>query len=72
MAFASGKVPNEAKKEHFDKLKNHFNPSQITIIVSIISLFGFLNRWNDTFGTQIENEPGNFVQKKLIPRGWLA
>ena len=72
LAFASGKVPNQAKKEHFDKLNKHYTQSQITIIVSIISLFGFLNRWNDTFGTQIENEPGNFVQKKLIPRGWLA
>ena len=70
LAFASGKVPNQAKKEHFDKLNKHYTQSQITIIVSVISLFGFLNRWNDTFGTQIENEPGNFVQKKLIPRGW--
>ena len=71
LAFASGKVPNEAKKEHFDKLKNHFNPSQITIIVSVISLFGFLNRWNDTFGTQIENVPGDFVKNKLVPKGWI-
>ena len=68
MCFRFGdlhKVPNEAKKEHFDKLKNHFNPSQITIIVSVISLFGFLNRWNDTFGTQIENVPGDFVKNQL-------
>ena len=71
LAFASGKVPNEAKKEHFDKLKNHFNPSQITIIVSVISLFGFLNRWNDTFGTQIENVPGDFVKNELIHIGWV-
>ena len=71
LAFASGKVPNEAKKEHFDKLKNHFNSSQITIIVSVISLFGFLNRWNDTFGTQIENVPGDFVKNQLIPKGWV-
>ena len=66
LAFASGKVPNEAKKEHFDKLKNYFNPSQITIIVSVISLFGFLNRWNDTFGTEIEKVPGDFVNNKLF------
>ena len=71
LAFASGKVPNEAKKEHFDNLKKHFNSTQITIIVSVISLFGFLNRWNDTFGTQIENVPGDFVNNELIPKGWI-
>jgi len=71
LAFASGKVPNEAKKEHFDKLKNHFTSSQIIIIVSVISLFGFLNRWNDTFGTQIEKVPGDFVNNELIPKGWI-
>ena len=71
LAFASGKVPNESKKEHFDKLKNYFNPSQITIIVSVISLFGFLNRWNDTFGTQMENVPRDFVKNELIPKGWV-
>lgn len=71
LAFASGKVPNEAKKKHFDNLKNHFNSSQITIIVSVISLFGFLNRWNDTFGTQIESVPGDFVNNELIPKGWI-
>ena len=71
LAFASGKFQMK-QKEHFDKLKNHFNPSQITIIVSVISLFGFLNRWNDTFGTQIEKVPGDFVNNKLIPKGWSS
>ena len=33
LAFASGKVPNQAKKEHFDKLNKHYTQSQITIIL---------------------------------------
>ena len=40
------------------------------MIVSVISLFGFLNRWNDTFGTEIEKLPGDFVENELIPLGW--
>ena len=70
LAFASGKVPNQVNKSHFDDLKEFFNPAQITMIVSVISLFGFLNRWNDTFGTAIEKIPGDFVEEELIPLGW--
>tara|TARA_Y100000816_G_scaffold284796_1_gene263598 strand:+ start:36288 stop:36869 length:582 start_codon:yes stop_codon:yes gene_type:complete len=70
LAFASGKVPNQANKTHFDTLKEFFNPAQITMIVSVISIFGFLNRWNDTFGTTIEKIPRDFVEKELIPLGW--
>ena len=70
LAFASGKIPNQANKNHFDSLRKFFNPAQITMIVSVISLFGFLNRWNDTFGTEIEKLPGDFVENELIPLGW--
>ena len=51
-------------------LKEFFNPAQITMIVSVISIFGFLNRWNDTFGTTIEKIPRDFVEEELIPLGW--
>lgn len=70
LAFASGTAPNKSKKEHFDKLKEYFSNEQIIDIVSVISLFGFLNRWNDTFGTVIEDVPSNFLEEKLIPEGW--
>ena len=33
-------------------------------IVSVISLFGYLNRWNDTMGTLLEDIPEEFVEKK--------
>ena len=44
---------------------------QIVDIVSVISLFGFLNRWNDTLGTALEDVPENFVNDKLKPLGWI-
>ena len=71
LAFASGKVPNQATKKHFDDLNKYFTSSQITMIVSVISLFGFLNRWNDTFGTEIEKIPADFVEDELVPLGWM-
>ena len=70
LAFASGRAPNESKEEHFDELKKYFSDGQIIDIVSVISMFGFLNRWNDTLGTKLEDVPKDFVEEKLKPLGW--
>ena len=70
LAFASGRVPNESRAEHFNELKKYFSDHQIIDIVSVISMFGFLNRWNDTLGTRLEDVPKDFVEDKLKPLGW--
>lgn len=70
LSFASGKTPNASNKEHFKELKKYFSDDQIIDIVSVISLFGFLNRWNDTFGTRLEDIPRDFIEEKLEPLGW--
>ena len=70
LAFAAGATPNTSSKEHFNELKKHFSDELITDIVSVISIFGFLNRWNDTFGTKLEDVPKDFIEEKLIPLGW--
>ena len=70
LAFASGRTPNESNQEHFNELKKYFSHDQIIDIVSVISMFGFLNRWNDTLGTKLEDIPKVFVEEKLKPLGW--
>ena len=70
LAFASGRTPNESNEVHFEELKKYFSDDQIIDIVSVISMFGFLNRWNDTLGTKLENVPKGFVEEKLKPLGW--
>ena len=70
LAFASGRTPNESNEEHFNELKKYFSDDQIIDIVSVISMFGFLNRWNDTLGTKLEDIPKDFVEEKLKPLGW--
>ena len=39
-------------------------------MVAVIALFGFLNRWNDTLGSHLEDVPYSFVEEKLKPLGW--
>ena len=70
LAFASGRAPNISNATHFNELKKYFSDDQIIDIVSVISMFGFLNRWNDTFGTRLEDVPKDFVEEKLKPLGW--
>ncbi|MDJ0642750.1 MAG: carboxymuconolactone decarboxylase family protein [Erythrobacter sp.] len=70
LALAGGQVPNAATDAHFDALKRHYSTKQIVEIVSVIALFGFLNRWNDTLGTELEDEPLRFAQQTFATRDW--
>ena len=47
----------ELRGEDFDRLKQHYNEEEIVEIVSVIALFGFLNRWNSTLATELEAMP---------------
>lgn len=72
LAFNAASVPNSATDEHFDELRKHFTENEIAGIVATISLFGFLNRWNDTIATELEDEPLEFARRALAPGGWEA
>ena len=65
-------VPNAVTEEHFDELKEHYTERQIIDMVAVISLFGFLNRWNDTLATPLEKEPLELAEGLLTERGWRA
>lgn len=70
LALAAGQVPNGAEQSHFDALKAHFSHRQIAQIVAVISTFGFLNRWNDTVATALEDVPIAFGESHLQETGW--
>ena len=72
LALAAGTVPNQSTDEHFTELKSHFSEDEITEIVGVIALFGFLNRWNDTLATVLEDSPLAFAQAHLSARGWAV
>jgi len=40
--------------------------------VAVISLFGWLKRWNDTLATPLEAALGAFAEERLPGRGWQA
>ena len=56
-AVAAASVPNEVTDDMFAELRKYWSEGQIVEIVGVIALFGFLNRWNDTMATPLEDEP---------------
>ena len=72
VAVAAGCVPNAVTDEMFMELRKHWSDEQVVEIVGVIAMFGFLNRWNDTFATPLEDEPLEFGEKHLAAHGWTA
>jgi uncharacterized peroxidase-related enzyme len=70
LALAAGRVPNETTRAHFDALRSHFSDGGIVEIVAVISLFGWLNRWNDTLASDLEQSPLEFATAHLGASGW--
>jgi len=59
IAQAAGSVPNQVTREHHIELEKYYTAPQIVEIVA------FLNRWNDTMATQLEDKPFQFAQEHL-------
>jgi uncharacterized peroxidase-related enzyme len=70
LARDSALVPNLVTAEHFAVLREHFTDEQIVEMVAVASLFGWLNRWNDTMATELEDEPRRFAAQHLAGSGW--
>ncbi|HYT30930.1 MAG TPA: carboxymuconolactone decarboxylase family protein [Actinomycetota bacterium] len=56
-------VPNEVTPERFADLREHWDEGQIVEILAVVGLFGFLNRWNDSMATDLEDTPMGFATK---------
>ena len=69
-AVAAASVPNAVTDDMFAELRQHWTEEQVIEIVGVIALFGFLNRWNDTMATPLEDEPIEVGQEYLARGGW--
>jgi alkylhydroperoxidase family enzyme len=58
-------VPNAVTPAHFEELRRHWDDGQIVELLSVVALFGFLNRWNDTMATDLEEIPAAFAGQTL-------
>jgi len=69
-AFASSTVPNSVSDAKAENLRNYWEAGEIVEITGVIALFGYLNRWNDSMGTEIEDGAIESGDKFLSKKGW--
>ncbi len=72
LAVNASLLPNQATQEDFDELARHFDEGQIVELVATIALFGYLNRWNDTMATGLEDYPADVAARTIGEGGWEA
>lgn len=69
-ALAAGAVPNAVAAVHFERLRQHWSEDQIVEMLAAVCLYGFLNRWNDTMATDLEETPRAIGERYLSRTGW--
>jgi len=67
---AAAEVPNGVTEEMITRLKAHWSEGDIVEIMGVIALFGYLNRWNDSMKTTLEDKPIDAGKKHLGATGW--
>ena len=55
-SLAASMVPNAVDANIKTALYSHWNEGEIVEMLGVISLFGYLNRWNDSMGTILEED----------------
>lgn len=70
LAIAASTVPNSVNDEISENMRKHWDEGEVVEILGVIALFGYLNRWNDSMGTQLEEPAAEDGEKFLGKKGW--
>jgi uncharacterized peroxidase-related enzyme len=55
-SLAASQIPNAVDADIQKRLHEHWDEGEIVEMLGVISLFGYLNRWNDSMGTTLEGD----------------
>ena len=69
-SLAASVVPNAVNENIEKELHKYWDEGEIVEMLGVISLFGYLNRWNDSMGTSIEDGAVESGNKYLGKHGW--
>jgi len=70
LALHAGQNPNMVSPGDIESLLEFYTEIDVVQLMAVIALFGFLNRWNDSLATELENEPRRFAEQHLADKGW--
>lgn len=71
-ALAASIIPNAVDDNLAESLRAHWTEGEIVEILGVIALFGYLNRWNDSMGTELETPAKESGEKLLQKDSWTA
>ena len=69
-SLAASFVPNNVDETIKTELYKYWNEGEIVEMLGVISLFGYLNRWNDSMGTTVEEGAIESGEQYLGKHGW--
>ena len=69
-SLLASQVPNAVDASTKKRLYEYWDEGEIVEILGVISLFGYLNRWNDSMGTSIEDGAVESGNQYLAKHGW--
>tara|TARA_B110000879_G_scaffold30749_1_gene41956 strand:- start:1628 stop:2230 length:603 start_codon:yes stop_codon:yes gene_type:complete len=69
-SLAASMVPNAVDLSIKKELYNYWDEGEIVEMLGVISLFGYLNRWNDSMGTSLEEDAIDSGNKFLGKHGF--
>ncbi len=70
LSIAASQIPNAVNDEISENMRKHWTDGEIVEIMGVIALFGYLNRWNDSMGTQLEEPAAESANHYLGKKGW--
>jgi len=69
-ALASSVIPNNVTDKIADNLRKYWDEGEIVEMLGVIALFGYLNRWNDSMGTEMEPGAIESGEQLLSKKDW--
>jgi uncharacterized peroxidase-related enzyme len=69
-SLAASVIPNAVNDTIKTNLYTYWNEGEIVEMLGVISLFGYLNRWNDSMGTTIESSAIESAELYLGKHDW--
>lgn len=69
-AMQAASVPNLVTDETIKEMRCHFTDDEITELLACVSVMGFMNRWNDSLATTLEEGPHAAAEKTIGRKGW--
>jgi len=69
-ALAASSVPNAVDEAISAELNKHWDEGEIVEILGVVSLFGYLNRWNDSMATTMESGAVDAGERLLASSPW--